>query len=118
MAGLVGAALHLGQKLFPFMARLAVIVPVGAGMLAAMVEEADVVVFALERPDLALDELVELAQIGRDLRGDVEVHGVASAGDPTGRAGRCESGCRRRLPPSKLPRRRGGARSRAPGPVP
>ena len=60
MARLVGAAPHLGQQLLPFVARLAVIVPVGAGMLAAMVEEADIVVLALERPDLALDEGVEL----------------------------------------------------------
>ena len=75
MAGLVGAAAHLGQKRLPFVARLAVIVPVGAGMLAAMVEEADIVVLALERPDLALDEGVELAQIGRDIGGNVEIHG-------------------------------------------
>ena len=75
MAGLVGAAAHLGQQLFPFVARLAVVVPVGAGMLAAMVEEADVVVLALERPDLALDEVVELDQVGRDVGGNVEIHG-------------------------------------------
>ena len=78
VARLVGAALHLGEQLLPFVARLAVIVPVGAGMLAAMVEEADVVVLALQRPDLALDELVQLAQIGRDLRGNVEIHGASS----------------------------------------
>ena len=57
------------------MARLAVIVPVGAGMFAAMVEEADIVVLALEWTDLALDEGVELVQIGRDVRGNVEIHG-------------------------------------------
>ena len=75
MARLVGAAAHLGQKRLPFMARLAVIVPVGAGMLAAMVEEADIVVLALERPDLALDESVELDQIRRDVGGNIEIHG-------------------------------------------
>ena len=76
VAGLVGAALHLGQKLFPIVPGLAVIVPVGAGMLAAVVEEADVVVLALQRPDLALDEGVELGQIGRDLGGNGEIHGA------------------------------------------
>src|SRR5581483_7280480 len=80
VARLVGAPLHLGEQLLPLVPRLAVIVPVGAGMLAAMVEEADVVVRALERPDLALDELVQLAQVGRDLSGNLEVHGVASVG--------------------------------------
>ena len=75
MARFVGAAAHLGQKRLPFMPRLAVIVPVGAGMLAAMVEEADIVVLALERPDLALDESVELNQIRRDVGGNVEIHG-------------------------------------------
>ena len=74
MARLVGAPFHLGQQFFPFVARLAVIVPVGAGVLAAMVEEADVVVLALERPDLPLDERIQLAQIGRDLRGNLEIH--------------------------------------------
>src|SRR5258707_396164 len=49
-------------------------------MLAAMVEEADVVVLALERPDLALDEGVQLAQVGRDLRGNAEIHGACSVG--------------------------------------
>jgi len=76
VTGLVGAPLHLGQQLFPLVPRLAVIVPVGAGMLAAMVEEADIVVLALQRPDLALDEFVELDQIGRDVGGNVEIHAV------------------------------------------
>src|SRR5260370_36618771 len=40
-----------------------------------MVEEADIVVLALERPDLTLDEGVEFAEIRRDLRGNVEIHG-------------------------------------------
>src|SRR5260370_34577518 len=74
MARLVGTAAHLGQKRLPFVPRLAVIVPVGAGVLEAMVEEADIVVLALERPDLTLDEGVEFAEIRRDLRGNVEIH--------------------------------------------
>jgi hypothetical protein len=40
VAGLVGAALGLAQQLFPFFARQAAVVPVGAGVFAAMVEEA------------------------------------------------------------------------------
>ena len=63
------------RSVLPFVPRLAVIVPVGAGMLAAMVEEADIVVLPLERPDLALDEGVELNQIRRDIGGNVEIHG-------------------------------------------
>src|SRR6185436_9734623 len=77
-----------GQQLLPFMARLAVIVPVGAGMLAAMVEEADVVVLAFERSDLALDELVELAQVGRDVGGNLEIHGASSLCRPSLCSGR------------------------------
>src|SRR4029453_10334924 len=46
-------------------------------VLAAMVEEADVVVLALQRPDPALDEGVELPQIRRDLGRNVEIHGAA-----------------------------------------
>ena len=45
------------------MARLAVVVPVGAGVLAAVVEEADVVVLGLKGPDLRLDEGVELGEV-------------------------------------------------------
>ncbi len=56
------------------MARLAVIVPVGAGMLAAMIEEADIIVLALERPDLPVDELVEFGDVGRDVGGNIEIH--------------------------------------------
>ncbi len=119
MAGLVGAPLHLGQQLLPFVARLAVIVPVGAGMLAAMVEEADIVVLALQRPDLALDERVELSDIGRDLRGNVEIHECApplwrSPEHLTRPAGRPGSGCRRLLPPGKRRRRRDGGQCRGP----
>ena len=74
MTGLVGPALHLGEQLLPFVPRLAVIVPVGPGVLAAMIEEADIVVLPFQRPDLALDELVEFTQIGCDFGGNVEIH--------------------------------------------
>src|SRR5581483_12507653 len=58
MARAVGAPAHLGQQFLPFLAREAAIFEVGPGPFAAMVKEADVVVFAFERPDLALDEIV------------------------------------------------------------
>jgi hypothetical protein len=70
--GAVGAPPHLGQQLLPLLARGSVGVPVGARVLAAMVEELGVL--ALERRDLLLDEGVELGELGLDLGGDLEVH--------------------------------------------
>src|SRR5262249_35042522 len=81
MARLVGAPAHLGQQRLPLVPRLAVILPVSAGVLAAMVEEADVVVLALQRADLALDGFVEFAQVRRNVGRDLEIHGPSS-GDP------------------------------------
>ena len=46
----------LAQQLLPLVVRQAAALPVGAGVLAAVVEEADVVVLLLERLDLRLDE--------------------------------------------------------------
>jgi hypothetical protein len=43
--------------------RQAAALPVGARVLAPMVEEADVVVLLLERLDLALDEVIQLGQV-------------------------------------------------------
>ena len=43
--------------------------------LAAVVEEPDVVVLLLERPDLAFDELVQSVERRLDVLRDVEVHG-------------------------------------------
>ena len=63
VTGLVGEALGFAQKLFPLVARQALIVPIGAGMFAAMVKEALIVVFGLKRLDLGLDERVEHAKI-------------------------------------------------------
>ena len=77
-AGFVGACARFAEQRFPLAARQPVVVPVGARVLAAVVEEADIVVLLLERLDLPVDEGVELAQVGRDLRGNVEIHGVSS----------------------------------------
>ena len=50
------------EQLLPLLARHAAVLEVGARVLAAMVEEADVVVLLFERLDLALDEVVELVE--------------------------------------------------------
>ena len=52
-AGRVGAPAHLAEQLLPVLARHAAVLEVGARVLAAVVEEADVVVLLLERLDLA-----------------------------------------------------------------
>src|SRR3546814_6191414 len=61
---LVGTARRLLQQRLPLVTRQTLIVPVGAAMLAAMVEEADIVVRCLKRLDLGRDEGVEFVQIG------------------------------------------------------
>ncbi|MGY3124725.1 hypothetical protein ACVWXQ_008662 [Bradyrhizobium sp. S3.14.4] len=67
MAGGVRQILGLAQQRFPFMARQAAIVEIGARPFAAMVEEADVVVGLFERLDLAFDEAIELSEIGDEI---------------------------------------------------
>src|SRR5690606_10673840 len=76
VAGGVGPPPHLGQQRLPLLAGQAAAIPVGPGVLAAMVEEALVVVLGLAGLDLALDEVVELVEVGGDVGGDLEVHGV------------------------------------------
>ena len=73
VAGAIGAPPHLGEQLLPLPARNAAVLPVGARVLAAVVEVLEVLL--LERLDLLLDEGVELAQLVPDLAGDLEVHG-------------------------------------------
>src|SRR5258708_40057070 len=59
------------------MARQAAAFEVGARPFAAMVEEADVVVFAFERLEFALDELVQFGKVCGNFRGNFEIHGGA-----------------------------------------
>ncbi len=59
-AGRVRAAAHLVEQVFPFAARYAAVVEVGAGELAAPVEVLHVLSF--ERLDLSLDERVHVRQ--------------------------------------------------------
>src|SRR3546814_8722093 len=56
---LVGTARRLLQQRLPLVTRQTLIVPVGAAMLAAMVEEADIVVRCLKRLDLGRDRSEE-----------------------------------------------------------
>ena len=70
----VGAATHLAQQLFPVLPWHATVFEIGAGVFAAMIEEADVVVLLLERFDLALDEFVELVERYLNVGGNFEVH--------------------------------------------
>ena len=74
VSGLVGQLAGLGQQLFPVLAGQALVVPVGAGVLAAVVEEPLIVVLRLQRLDLVLNELVQYGQIVHEVLGQVEVH--------------------------------------------
>ena len=72
MPGAVGATLHLDDQRAPFRAWTPVLLPIGARILAPMVEELHV--FALQRLDLGLDESVEFREFGRYFRRQFEVH--------------------------------------------
>ena len=76
--GAVGAPPRFAHQRLPLGARQALVVEVGARPFAAMVEEADIVVGLLQRLDLALDEAVELGQIGCEVGGQVEIQGALS----------------------------------------
>ena len=57
-AGFVGESARFCEQGFPFWPREAAVVPVCAGVLAPVVEEAVVVVAVLQGEDLVVDELV------------------------------------------------------------
>ena len=73
--GLVGQLARFCEQLFPFLARQAVVVPIGAGVFAAVVEEPLIVVLRLQRLDLGLDEGVQFGQIVDEVLRQIEVHG-------------------------------------------
>src|SRR5215470_12360474 len=81
MASLVGGAPRLSQKRFPGFIWQTAAIPVGARRFPAVVEKAHVVVLALERLDLALDEVIDLLEIIGDLLRNIKVH----HGGPSGR---------------------------------
>src|SRR4051794_34709163 len=74
MPGGVGAAAGLAQQRLPFEIGQAAAFPVGAGVLATMIEETDVVVREFERSYLTLDEVVEFGEVRDQVGGDLEVH--------------------------------------------
>src|SRR6516165_10144922 len=88
VAGRVGPAPRLGEQRLPVAAGQPAAVPVGPGVLPAVVEEPDVVVLHFQRPDLALDELVEFGQVILQVFGQVEVHVDSLAVSRAGPAGR------------------------------
>ena len=71
---LIGAAAHLAQQRFPILARQAAMLEIGARPLTAVIEEPVVIVLMLQRHDLAIDELVDLAEKLGDVLGNGEVH--------------------------------------------
>ncbi len=68
----VGAPAHLAEQVLPGPPRDAAVLPVGAGVLAALVEVLDV--FAFQRFDLGLDERVHLGEQARKMFGESEIH--------------------------------------------
>jgi len=68
---------RLGQQVFPFLARQAAAVEVGAGPLTAVIEEPLVVVGGLQGRDLGVDEGVEFRQVAEQAGRELEVHGQA-----------------------------------------
>src|SRR5206468_1732855 len=77
---------HLREEVIPLLARHAAILEVRALVLAAVVEETDVVVLHLQRLDLRLDKVIELGQKLLDLLRNLKVHGVAPYGTSFGLA--------------------------------
>ena len=55
----------------------AAVLEIGARPFAAVVEETDIVVFVLQRLDLAFDETIELSEIGDQVGRQVEIQGVS-----------------------------------------
>ena len=80
MPGLVRQALRLAQQLFPFLARQALVLEIGSGPFAAMIEEPYIVVLLLQRLDLVLDELIENDQVIGNVLWNVEIHNASLPG--------------------------------------
>jgi len=74
MAGSVGAVTGLSKQRFPFGSRQTVVVPICSAVLAAMIEEALVVIPRLQRFDLCLDEAVQFGQVFDELGGQGKIH--------------------------------------------
>ena len=72
----IGPAHHLPEQRLPLRSGQPAVVPVGAGVLAPVVEVLDVL--GLQRGDLCLDEAVKFAQVVGEFGGQIEVHQVPS----------------------------------------
>jgi hypothetical protein len=73
VTGRIGPPSRFAQQILPLVVGEPAALPIRAGVLATVVEEADVVVLLLERLDLPLDEVVELEEVGGEVGGDREV---------------------------------------------
>ena len=63
MAGRIGAFHGLGKQVLPSFIGQTTAIPIRAGILASMIEKANVVILLFERFDLARDKVIELAQL-------------------------------------------------------
>ena len=72
----IGAPTGFRHERLPFLVGQPAPLPVRAGILAAVVEEADVVVALLQRLDFALNEVVELLQVVRQVLWNIKIHVV------------------------------------------
>ncbi len=66
---------RLRQQRLPFGIGQAFTLPVSPGVFPAMIEEAGVIPFVLQRQYLLVDEMVELPKAGFQRRWQIEVHG-------------------------------------------
>ncbi len=62
---------------------------IGARPFAAMIEETDIVVLTLQRPDFALDEVVESDKQFCHLLGNREIHDITAPNSLDCRPGNC-----------------------------
>ena len=69
VSGGIGAGSGLAQQVLPLMARQALVLEIGPGIFAAVIEEADIIIRLFERLDLAGDEIIEFGQIGQEIVG-------------------------------------------------
>ena len=74
MSGGIGTPAHFTEQFLPLMARLAVIVPIRAGIFAPVVKKPDIVILFFQRLDLARDKGVQFSQICFDIFRYVKIH--------------------------------------------
>src|ERR1700687_172946 len=76
----VGAPPHFAEQCLPLLARPAIVLPLGARMLSAMIEELHVLAF--EGFDVAFDEVVEFSKLALNVRGNGEIHRASFGARP------------------------------------